>query len=100
MPGGTVLKNESRTEAVHRVAKEEIGEVVAIDECLGTFEHFYDESEIEGVDAKHYVATAYRCHLEPEEPAIAGDDQHSALEVFQPSSDDLHPYIERYLKLI
>ena len=97
VPGGTVLKNEARTEAVHRVAEEELGEPVVIDECLGTYEHFYDTSEIEGVDSKHYVATAYRCHLEHDEPDLSDDDQHSALELFQPPFDDLHPYVERYL---
>ncbi|CDK39319.1 NUDIX domain-containing protein [Halorubrum sp. AJ67] len=95
--GGTVLKNESRTDAVHRVAKEELGEPVVIDKCLGTYEHFYDTSEIEGVDSKHYLATAYRCHLEHAEPVFAGDDQHSALDLFYPPFEGFHPYVERYL---
>jgi colanic acid biosynthesis protein WcaH len=97
VPGGTVLKNEARTEAVHRVAEEELGEPVVIDECFGTYEHFYDTSEIEGVDSKHYVATAYRCYLEHDDPDLSGDDQHSALDVFYPPFNDLHPYVERYL---
>ncbi len=97
MPGGTVLKNEARTEAVHRVAKEELGEPIVIDGCLGTYEHFYDRSEIQGVDSKHYVATAYRCHLEHDEPDLSGDDQHSAFDIFRPPFNDLHPYVERYL---
>ncbi|TKX86023.1 NUDIX domain-containing protein, partial [Halorubrum sp. SS5] len=33
VPGGTVRKNESRTDAVHRVATEELGEAVVIDDC-------------------------------------------------------------------
>jgi colanic acid biosynthesis protein WcaH len=97
VPGGTVLKNESRTEAVYRVAKKELGESVVIDECLGTYEHFYDTSEIEGVDSKHYVATAYRCHLEHDGLDFSGDDQHSAIDVFHTPFNDLHPYVERYL---
>ena len=97
VPGGTVLKNESRVDAVHRVAAEELGEPVVIEECLGTYEHFYETSEIEGVDSKHYLATAYRCHFESDNPNIGDDDQHSALEVFQPPFDDYHPYVERYL---
>ena len=97
VPGGTVLKNEARTGAVHRVAEEELGEPVVIDEYLGTYDHFYDTSEIEGVDSKHYVATAYRCHLKHDDPDFAGDDQHSGLDVFQPPYNDLHPYVKRYL---
>jgi colanic acid biosynthesis protein WcaH len=100
VPGGTVLKNESRSEAVHRVAEEELGESVVIDDCLGTYKHFYNTSEIEGVDSKHYVATAYHCHLEGGEPEFAGDDQHSVLEVFHPPFNDLHPYVERYLNAL
>ena len=97
VPGGTVLKNETRTEAVHRVAEEELGKSVIIEECIGTYEHFYDTSEIEDVDSKHYVATAYRCHLEHDEPDFSGDDQHSAFDVFHPPFNDLHPYVQRYL---
>ena len=97
VPGGTVLKNESRVDAVHRVADEELGEPVVIEECLGTYEHFYETSEIEGVDSKHYLATAYRCLLEHEDTDVGGDAQHSPLEVFQPPSDDYHRYVERYL---
>ena len=91
VPGGTVLKNESRTDAVHRVAEEELGEPVIIDECLGTYEHFYDTSEIEGVDSKHYVATAYHCHFKSDNPDVGGDDQHNALEVFHPPSTNTIP---------
>lgn len=100
VPGGTVLKNESRTDAVHRIADEELGEPVVIDECLGTYEHFYNTSEVEDVDSKHYVATAYRCQLKRANPTIAGDDQHSAFDVFHPPFDEFHPYVERYLKAL
>lgn len=98
VPGGTVLKNETRTEAVHRVAEEELGASVIIEDCLGTYEHFYDTSEIGGVDSKHYVATAYRCHLEHDDPDLTGDNQHSMLEIFHPPFEDLHSYVERYLE--
>lgn len=100
VPGGTVLKNEPRTEAVHRVAGEELGESVVIDDCLGTYEHFYDTSEIKGVDSKQYLATAYRCHFESSNPNIIADTQHSALEIVRPPYDNLHPYIEYYFDLL
>jgi colanic acid biosynthesis protein WcaH len=100
VPGGTVLTNESRTDAVHRIAEAELGEPVVIADCLGTDEHFWDTSEIEGVDAKHYLATAYRCRLETDSPTIAGDDQHRAIDVFHPPFDELHPYVERYLEAL
>lgn len=97
VPGGTVLKNETRTAAVHRVAEKELGQAVTIDECLGTYEHFYDTSDIEDINSKHYLATAYRCHFKGDSGDFCADDQHSAIEVFYPPFDDLHPYVQRYL---
>ena len=95
-----MLKSKSRTDAVHRVAYEELDDPIVIDDCLGTCEHFYDTSEIEDVDSKHYAATAYRCHLEHDNPAVVGDKQRSALETFRPPFEELHPYVERYLDVL
>ena len=97
VPGGTVRKNESRTDAVHRVATEELGESVVIDDCLGTYEHLYDTADVDGVDSKHYLATGYRCHYESADPELVGDDQHSDFRVFRPPFEDLHPYVTQYL---
>ena len=97
VPDGTVLKNESRTDAVHRVATDELGESVVIDACLGTYEHFYETADVDGVDSKHYLATGYRCHFERDDPEIVGDDQHSGFRVFWPPFENLHPYVEQYL---
>ncbi|OYR78619.1 NUDIX domain-containing protein [Halorubrum ezzemoulense] len=97
VPGGMVLKNESRTDAVHRVAKDELGEAVGIDDCLGTYEHFYETADVDGVDSKHYLATGYRCHFTRDEPDIVSDEQHSDFQVFRPPFENLHPYVEQYL---
>ncbi|MFC4990217.1 GDP-mannose mannosyl hydrolase [Saliphagus infecundisoli] len=95
VPGGAVLKNETLDEAVQRVAKTELGCEVDVVERLGSFEHFYESSEIDGIDRKHYVAQAFV--VTPTEPINAPDDQHSELRVFTPPFDDLHPYMTRYL---
>jgi colanic acid biosynthesis protein WcaH len=97
VPGGTVRKNEPRTDAVHRVANEELGEAVVIDECLGTYEHLYETADVDGVDSKHYLATGYRCHFERDDPEIGGDDQHSGFRVYRPPFEGLHPYVTQYL---
>jgi len=97
VPGGTVFKNERRTDAVHHVAEAELDEPVIIDECLGTYEHFYETADVEGIDSKHYLATGYRCHFERDDPEIVGDDQHSDFKVLRPPFENLHPYVERYL---
>ena len=97
VPGGTVLKNESRTDAVHRVAKDELGESLGIDDCLGTYEHFYETADVDGVDSKHYLATGYRCHFTRDDPDPISDGQHSDFRVFRPPYENLHPYVEQYL---
>jgi colanic acid biosynthesis protein WcaH len=100
VPGGTVFKNERLTEAVHRVAEMEVGCDVEIQEQLGVFEHFYDTSDVDGVDSKHYVANAFVVEPTQEQHVEISDSQHSQLQVFEPPSDDLHPYVQRYLNQI
>lgn len=95
VPGGTVLKNERLTETVQRVATTELGCEVRILDELGAFEHFYDSSDVEGVETKHYVAHAFV--VETTGP-ITPDDQHAELRVFDPPFDKLHPYVARYVK--
>ncbi|MFC6993167.1 GDP-mannose mannosyl hydrolase [Haladaptatus sp. GCM10025707] len=95
VPGGTVMKNETLTDAAHRVARDELCINVTIEERLGTFEHFYNTSEIAGVDSKHYLATAFVVTLNVDE--LSPDEQHSQLRVFEPPYENLHPYVERYL---
>ncbi|ADQ68681.1 ADP-ribose pyrophosphatase [Halogeometricum borinquense DSM 11551] len=96
VPGGTVLKGESLTDAVHRVATEELGVDVTINDRLGTFEHFYDTSEVDGIDSKHYVATAFV--VTPDTNKLNTDTQHSRFQVFEPPYETVHPYVERYLE--
>ena len=47
VPGGTVVKNERLTDAVHRVADEELGTDITIEKRLGTHEHFYNTADVE-----------------------------------------------------
>ncbi|WP_363465049.1 GDP-mannose mannosyl hydrolase [Halogeometricum borinquense] len=96
VPGGTVLKGESLTDAVHRVATEELGVGVTINDRLGTFEHFYETSEVDGIDSKHYVATAFV--VTPDKSKLNPDTQHSRFQMFEPPYETVHPYVERYLE--
>jgi colanic acid biosynthesis protein WcaH len=106
LPGGRVHKGETRTEAVHRVAREELGLSVDIVESLGAFEHFYDTSDVAGVDTKHYLANGYVVDA-GDALAAAGDDgvdgelttddQHADLRVFESPPDPLHDHIRDYL---
>lgn len=95
LPGGRVHKGETRTEAVHRVAREELGLGVELVESLGAFEHFYDTSDVAGVGSKHYLANGYVVDVVDGEPTP--DDQHTALRVFASPPDPLHEHVRDYL---
>ena len=90
VPGGTVFKNERRTDAVHRVAKEELGTEVVIVDRLGTFAHFYKSAGDKGVDSKHYLSTAFLCKFRQEDPHLELDSQHDALEPFEEPTKNVH----------
>ena len=94
VPGGTVFKNERLEDAVRRVAQDELGCDVDIVDFLGTYEHFYDTSEVDGVGSKHYLANAFL--VEPLSPVEPADSQHERLRVFEPPFEGLHPYVKRY----
>lgn len=96
VPGGSVLKGETRQQAVHRVAEEELSSDVLIDRELGVYDHFYRTAEVDGVNSKQYLATAYV--VTPIQSEISSDDQHTNLEVFSSPFQDLHNYVERYLR--
>jgi colanic acid biosynthesis protein WcaH len=80
VPGGTVLKNEHLVDAVHRIAREELGTTISINSRLGTYGHFYNTSDVNGVDTKHYFATPFI--VEPDSKDLAPDDQHAQLQIF------------------
>ena len=95
VPGGTVLKGESRRQALHRVAREELSCDVTIDEKLGVYDHFYDAAEMDGVDSKQYLATAYL--VTPRKRSFQPDDQHADFQTFHEPFKDLHQYVARYI---
>lgn len=95
VPGGTVFKNERLRDAVHRVATEELSTNVTIREELGSYEHFYESSEVENAATKHYLATSFI--VTPNKTEFEPDGQHTELRVFTPPFPEVHPYIERYL---
>lgn len=119
VPGGTVFKGERLEEAVHRVAREELGTDVDVEERLGTYEHFYETSDVPGVDGKQYLATAFvvtpvgsgtgaagsESESGPESrsdatpwTAAPGDDQHAEFRTVEGDEEGLHPYVRRYLR--
>jgi len=95
VPGGTVLKGETRRQAVHRVAQEELGVDVTIDRELGVFDHFYETAASEDLDSKQYLATAYV--VTPVVEKFVPDDQHAELKTFDAPFPELHDYVQRYV---
>jgi colanic acid biosynthesis protein WcaH len=94
VPGGRVQKRETIKDAVHRVAMEELGVDIEICERLGTFEHFYETSEV-GCE-KHYVAHGLRVWTE--DSGFVSDTQHGQIATFEEPPQDLHEYVVEYLK--
>ena len=91
VPGGRVHKGERLVEAVGRVAREELGVEVEIEERLGAFEHLYDDA-----GGKHYLANGFLVGTDATEFDL--DDQHGAARVFETFPEDLHPYVRAYLE--
>lgn len=106
VPGGRVLKGETRREAVHRVAEEELSIEVEIVESLGAFEHRYEISDIAGVDSKHYLANGYVVDIAggvgtdgvDADEQLTADDQHDAFRVFRSPPEPCHEYVRDYVE--
>ena len=96
VPGGRVQKGERLTQAVHRVAEEELGIAVEICDSLGAYEHFYQNSDIGPDIGKHYVANGFV--VESLDAEFIPDGQHAEVQVFQSPPDDLHHYTKQYLQ--
>ena len=96
VPGGRVLKGESRREAVHRIASAELGVAVEIIESLGAFEHYYDTADVSGVDSKQYLANGYV--VDVIDGAPEADDQHDEFRMFRSPPDPCHEYVRAYLE--
>lgn len=96
VPGGRVQKGESLEEAVHRVAKAELGvDVVIIDE-LGGYNHMYETADVADAGGKHYVAHGYV--VRPKSDQVNLDEQHSEAKYFALDAlPSVHPNVAAYI---
>lgn len=94
--GGRVLKGETRVEAVHRIANTELSTDVEIVESLGAFEHFYDTSDVDEVETKHYLANGYV--VNPESDNFEPDAQHESFQIFRSPPDRFHKHVRQYFE--
>ena len=98
--GGRVHKNETITNAMARIAKNELNITVTLTpKFIGVFEHFYDDSIYKDVST-HYVNLAYECEVQeiPDLPA----EQHSEYQWFSIdellSGTQVHEYTKDYFR--
>ena len=98
--GGRVHKNETITNAMARIAKNELNITVTLTpKFIGVFEHFYDDSIYKDVST-HYVNLAYEYEVQeiPDLPA----EQHSEYQWFTIDklleSKQVHKYVKDYFR--
>lgn len=108
VPGGRILKDEKRADALLRVARRELG-IANIHDLtpafLGPFEHFYPDCFAGDMGVStHYVVLAHRIDVPAGFEIPCGDDQHEALRWWPIeealASDGVHRYARDYLPLL
>jgi colanic acid biosynthesis protein WcaH len=97
-PGGRLYKGERLAAAARRIAREEFGVEVALDERLGVAEHFWDRSSVAGADSRHTVNVVSRVRPVDEEFAVTLDDQHDDYRFVAKPDDDCHEYVREYFR--
>ena len=104
VPGGRILKNERITEALKRIACEELGATPDDGSAhfLGVFEHFYDKNfaEVPGLGT-HYIVLAYEIRMNQESLNLP-EDQHSQYKWLSKKTllqtDNIHPNTRAYFQ--
>lgn len=69
-PGGRIRKGESWSNALQRIAQEEVGMSsfnVSQAILMGVWDHFYDDSAFSDRISTHYVNIPHYCHVQPEQ---------------------------------
>ena len=111
VPGGRILKSESKINAFKRILKDELGLSIKKShinslEFLGIYEHFYDDNFLNNNDfGTHYVVLAYLLKYESLEQVNEEiiSNQHSEyiwlnIDKFNISTEEIHKYTLDYLK--
>ena len=95
-PGSRLHKGEHLDAAARRVAREELGLEVTVDEQLGAAEHLWDGSSVPGVESRHTVPIVYL--VEPTGGLdVTLDDQHDDWRLLRTREPGLHEYVHAYL---
>jgi colanic acid biosynthesis protein WcaH len=96
-PGSRLYKGERLDDAVHRVAREELGLETVDVERLGVSEHFWETSSVDGVDSRHTIPVVYRV-VPAAGQSITLDSQHDTYRVVTESPTDANEYVVEYFE--
>lgn len=97
-PGGRLYKGETFEVAVHRIAREELGLNVEIFDRLGVYSHYWDSSAVAGEPSRHTVNVVFLVRPSETNPTIELDDQHDDYRILTTTDNDLHRYVQLYIK--
>ncbi len=103
VPGGRVFKNENRSNAIKRIAKEEVGYLFNNDKfsSIGIYDHFYLDSIWENTEiSTHYIVEAILIVIENDEIKFSLANQHSEIIWINELNIEkvkVHEYSKQYL---
>ena len=108
VPGGRILKDEPRADALKRVAARELGiaNIAGLKpQLLGVFEHFYPDCFAGDIGVStHYVVIAHRIDVPLGFEVPGCDNQHAGLRWWPipeaAANTDVHRYTRDYLPLL
>lgn len=95
-PGSRLYKGEALEDAAHRVADEELGIEIDIEEELGTYAHVWEPDEAGHPTGRHTVNVVYRATPRRESFDIDLDEQHSDYRFLHELEPGLHEYVRQY----
>ena len=102
-PGARILRNETFTDCIVRLARTELGLIIEDPsqfELMGIWDHFYDHSFFEETTSTHYVNLPHYIFYE-KKPEILRDDQHESFHWFDlrelaRGHNNFHKYMQAY----
>jgi len=97
-PGGRLYKGENLEPAARRIAREELGIDVAVEERLGVYSHFWETSAVADAPSRHTVNVVFRVRPAGPDVEIDLDDQHEAVRFLAEPDPELHEYVRRYIE--
>jgi colanic acid biosynthesis protein WcaH len=97
-PGGRLYKGERLESAARRIAREELGLEVTVEERLGVYAHFWEGSAVAGNASRHTVNVTFRVKPADPEFSVELDGQHEAYRFLSEPESGLHEYVERYIE--